>query len=171
MSQLGFLFDQRYCIGCQACQTACQVRNSSPVGVSLRRAVSFEDVPEGPFMTLSCNHCVSPACVEACPQGAISKDGTTGIVDIDRELCIGCGTCASVCPYGAPTVDEVTHVALKCDFCRDLIEAGEAPACVRACPVKVLTYGELEDLDRAGSSEAPGFSSGDTEPAIRFVTA
>lgn len=169
MSQLGFLFDQRYCIGCQGCQTACQVKNSTPIGVSLRHAVSFEVIPQGPFMTMSCNHCEEPACFGACTQGAISKDAENGIVLVDKEKCIGCGACAIACPYEAPVVDKETSKALKCDFCKDRIDAGELPACVRACPVKVLTFGPLDELDKTGVTEAPGFVLEDTKPSIRFV--
>lgn len=171
MTQYGFLFDQRYCIGCQACQTACQVRNASPVGTSLRHAVSFEDVPEGPFMTVSCNHCESPACVANCPTGAMEKDDETGIVSVDKEVCIGCGTCANTCPYGAPVIDKEAAVSTKCDLCADRLADGELPACVNACPVKVLTHGDLAELDKQGVKEAPGFTVEATNPAIRFVTA
>lgn len=171
MTQLGFLFDQRYCIGCQGCQTACQVKNASPVGLSLRHAVSFEDVPEGPFMTISCNHCEEPACFGACTQGAIAKDPDTGIVTIDAEKCNGCGDCVEACPYGAPAIDSETGKADKCDFCKDRIDEGELPACVRACPVKVLTYGPLDEIGKQGVEEAPGFILEDTKPAIRFVVA
>lgn len=171
MTQYGFLFDQRHCIGCQACQTACQVRNASPVGTSLRHAVSFEDVPEGPFMTVSCNHCESPACVANCPTGAMEKDDETGIVSVDKEVCIGCGTCANTCPYGAPVIDKEAAVSTKCDLCADRLADGEPPACVNACPVKVLTHGDLAELDKQGVKEAPGFTVEATNPAIRFVTA
>lgn len=169
MSQLGFLVDQRYCIGCQACQTACQVKNATPVGISLRHAVSFEDIPQGPFVTVSCNHCEEPACFGACSQGAISKDPETGIVLIDAEKCNGCKACVEACPYDAPVIDPATSKALKCDFCKDRLDAGELPACVRACPVTILTYGALDELDKSGVKEAPGFVLEDTKPAIRFI--
>lgn len=172
MSQLAFLLDQRYCIGCQACQTACQVRNDSPVGISLRHAVSFEDTPEGPFVSTGCNHCEKPACVANCPTGAMTKDPDTGIVWSDKEVCIGCGTCAQSCPYSAPATQEGVPTVMKCDFCKDRLENGEEPACVRACPVKVLTYGTLEDIEaQGGKPEAPGFTVEDTEPCVRFLTA
>lgn len=169
MSQLGFLFDQRYCIGCQGCQTACQVKNNTPVGISLRHAISFEDVPQGPFLTISCNHCETPACFAACKQGAIEKDSETGIVSINADKCNGCGDCVTACPYDAPVIDSSSSKALKCDFCKDRIGSDELPACVRACPVKVLTHGPLVELDKTGVKEASGFVADETKPSIRFV--
>ena len=47
--QLGFLLDQRYCIGCQGCETACQARNNSDATESLRVAESFEIIDQGPY--------------------------------------------------------------------------------------------------------------------------
>jgi anaerobic dimethyl sulfoxide reductase subunit B (iron-sulfur subunit) len=34
----------------------------------------------------------------------------------------------------------------KCDFCSDYLEEGKPPACVAACPMRGLDFGELEDL-------------------------
>jgi succinate dehydrogenase/fumarate reductase flavoprotein subunit len=39
-------------------------------------------------------------CREECPAGAIYR--REGIMKIDAEKCVGCGTCASVCNLGAP---------------------------------------------------------------------
>ena len=35
----------------------------------------------------------------------------------------------------------------KCTFCADNIDAGLAPACVAACPMRALDYGEREVLE------------------------
>jgi len=39
------------------------------------------------------------ACIEACSTGAIAPDGDH--VKVDPHLCMGCGTCSTVCPSGA----------------------------------------------------------------------
>jgi heterodisulfide reductase subunit A len=51
------------------------------------------------------------------------------IASVNERLCAGCGLCVEVCPYGARSIDEDTHVALVnaalCQGCG---------ACVTACP-------------------------------------
>ena len=167
--QLGFLLDQRYCIGCQGCQTACQARNYSEPGEFLRKADSFELVDKDTYISVSCNHCEKPACLEGCPVEAISKDPDTGIVITDYKMCIGCKNCIKVCPYDAPTYNAQAIKSRKCDFCKDRQEAGEQPACVEACPMKVLTYGDLAELDKLGVKEGIGFKVEATNPSIRFI--
>ena len=34
----------------------------------------------------------------------------------------------------------------KCDFCVDVVEQGEAPYCVAACPMRAMDFGELDEL-------------------------
>jgi len=168
-NQLGFLLDQRYCIGCQGCQTACQARNYSDPTEFLRVADSFELKDGGPYLTSACNHCEIPVCAQGCPVGAITKDEKTGIVKTDYEVCVGCKKCTKVCPYGAPKFNQNTHKSHKCDFCQDRLEAGEKPACVEACPVKVLTFGELSELDKVGVANGHGFTVHETNPSVRFI--
>jgi len=50
----------------------------------------------------SCRGCISQRCIKNCPKQAISKD-KRGRAVIDSEICIECGRCAKVCPYGAIT--------------------------------------------------------------------
>ena len=81
-----------------------------------------------------------------CPQGAIEKDADTGAVRSDPEKCIGCGTCANACPYGAPKVDTEIMKSVKCDMCADKVAAGEKPVCVEACPLRALDFGDIDEL-------------------------
>lgn len=49
---------------------------------------------------ISCGTCIfCDKCVEACPQGAITRNGE--IFTIDSELCTACYTCVNICPRGA----------------------------------------------------------------------
>ena len=90
MTQMGFLFDQKYCIGCQTCQHACRARHGIEPGTYPRKAESSQIKVVGPFVSVACNHCDNPACVEVCPTGAVFKRAEDGIVLHDPEVCIGC---------------------------------------------------------------------------------
>ena len=75
-----------------------------------------------------------------CPTGASYKRVDDGIVLVNEDHCIGCGLCASACPYGAREMDPVEQVMKKCTLCVDRIynenlpEEDRVPACVRTCP-------------------------------------
>ena len=170
MTQMGFLFDQKYCIGCQTCQHACRVRHEVEPGVYPRAAESSQIEVVGPFLSLSCNHCDNPACTEVCPMGALTKREEDGIVVHDAELCIGCLSCQAACPYDAPQLNTLTDKMVKCDMCAARQDRGDTPACVLACPVKVLTIGTIEDLEAAGGvAEGDHFEVAATGPNIRFI--
>lgn len=169
MSQMGFLLDQKYCIGCQTCQAACRARHGLTPGVYPRKATSSQIELTGPYISLACNHCTNPACADVCPTGAVQKRDD-GIVVHDTEICIGCYSCEKACPYGAPLENDLNDRMVKCDMCAARLDRGENPACVDACPVKVLTVGVVEDLEaQGGVPEGAGFTVEPTGPNMRFI--
>ena len=97
------------------------------------------------YTSVACNHCEDPICVRVCPTQAMHK-GTNGIVGIDPTVCIGCRYCEWACPYGAPQFSADKGVMTKCNFCQDFLEQGRDPACVAACPSRVLDFGEIDEL-------------------------
>ncbi|TXY23662.1 cytochrome c nitrite reductase Fe-S protein [Vibrio mimicus] len=143
--------DETACIGCTACTEACREVNKVPEGVS--RLEIIRSAPQGEFPNVdyrftrkSCQHCENPPCVYVCPTGAAYKDEATGIVDVHKERCVGCGYCLAACPYQVRFFHPVTHSADKCNFCRDTnLAKGKQPACVESCPTKALTFGDLND--------------------------
>lgn len=154
MPTYGFVYDQTRCIGCNACQMACKDGHDLELGLFFRRAVTAEYTDadgQRRYMHYSggCNHCENPACMAHCPTGAMHRqsDGTVGH---DAGLCIGCGTCVWVCPYGAPKLSAKTGRAQKCDACYDRRQAGREPLCVEACLTHCL---QLRDLDTMTEEE------------------
>jgi molybdopterin-containing oxidoreductase family iron-sulfur binding subunit len=116
-------------------------------------------------------HCEEPSCLEVCPTGATVQDAS-GIVEVEKEKCIGCNYCKMACPYGARymveewesyfpkgapisdyekyaearfTEERGVGVNTKCDFCKERIPTGNLPACVKACPANARTFGDLDD--------------------------
>ena len=143
---LGFVLDQGACIGCHACTVACKAENDVPLG-AFRTWVKW--VEHGTFpdtrrsaAVLRCNHCADAPCIEICPTTALHKR-PDGIVDLDRDRCIGCASCLQACPYDAIHIDEREGTAAKCHLCAHRLEVGLAPACVSVCPeqaIKVVDY-------------------------------
>jgi Fe-S-cluster-containing dehydrogenase component len=146
--QLGFLIDHRRCIGCHACTVACKAENDVPVG-SFRTWVKYQEKGRFPairrhFAVLRCNHCTSAPCVTICPVNALEKR-KDGIVDLDRDACIGCRACMQGCPYDAIYLNEDSGAAEKCHYCAHRVEKGLEPACVVVCPVEAIVSGDLHD--------------------------
>lgn len=144
----GFLIDNRKCIGCHACSTACKQENEVPLGVN-RTWVKYTEKGTFPdtrryFQVTRCNHCANPPCVYICPTAAMFQRAD-GIVEFDNSLCIGCKACLQACPYDAIYIDPETHTAAKCHYCAHRTEIGMEPACVVVCPEHAILAGDLDD--------------------------
>lgn len=144
----GFIIDNRKCIGCHACTTACKSEHQVPVGVN-RTWVKQVEKGEFPhtrrlFSVMRCNHCTDAPCVEICPVEALffREDG---IVDFDKNRCIGCKSCMQACPYDALYIDPENHTAAKCNYCAHRIDLGLEPACVNVCPEHAIISGDMDD--------------------------
>jgi Fe-S-cluster-containing dehydrogenase component/formate-dependent nitrite reductase membrane component NrfD len=144
----GFVIDQTRCIGCHACTVACKEENRVPLG-TFRTWVKYVEKGEFPntrrhFAVLRCNHCDNAPCVTICPTVALYRR-SDGIVDFDRDRCIGCKSCMQACPYDALYIDPETQTAAKCNFCAHRVERGLEPACVIVCPERAILTGDLDD--------------------------
>lgn len=160
--QYGFVLDQRRCIGCHACTVACKSENEVPIG-DFRTWVKYTEVGAFPavrrhFAVLRCNQCTAAPCVTICPVTALSKR-PDGIVDLDKDVCIGCKACMQACPYDALYLNEETGGAEKCHFCAHRVEQGLKPACEVVCPETAIISGDLHDPQSPVSrilAEVPG---------------
>ena len=97
------------------------------------------------YLPRICNHCTHPACLEACPRGAIYKRAEDGIVLINDKQCKGFRFCMEACPYKRIYYNHVRDVGQKCIFCFPRVEKGVAPACARQCPGRLRFVGYLDD--------------------------
>lgn len=136
-------FDANKCVACHACVVSCKTWRNLALGVRYRRV---EKIWSGDFpkttlshVVVACQHCLEPACLAACPAGAISKEAKTGRVLADSEKCIGCRACADACPYGVPQFSAEGETMQKCDLCLTRINpVKEQPPCVKTCPTQAL---------------------------------
>lgn len=173
MPRWGMVFDLKRCIGCNACSIACKQENTLPDGVFFTKTLSHE-FGEFPnvgrvYLPTICNHCADAPCERVCPTGATyTRDD--GIVMVDADKCIGCGSCAVACPYDQRTKVEaevlerglfdgrgltpfeqqgysrfVPGTMIKCDFCHERVDGGLDPACVATCPTDARIFGDLDD--------------------------
>ena len=146
----GFIIDNRKCIGCHACTTACKSEHDVAVGVN-RTYVKQVEKGEFPdtrriFSVMRCNHCTDAPCVEICPTEALFTR-EDGIVDFDNNRCIGCKSCMQACPYDALYIDPDTHTAAKCNYCAHRVDVGREPACVTVCPEHAIIAGDMENAN------------------------
>ncbi|HEX8722404.1 MAG TPA: cyclic nucleotide-binding domain-containing protein [Pyrinomonadaceae bacterium] len=102
------VMDMDKCVRCGNCSMAChQVHGQSRLlrrGIHIERPKDYGGVSGEKVLVPSvCMHCQDPECLTGCPTGAIGRFGN-GQIDIDPKTCIGCGDCATQCPYNAITM-------------------------------------------------------------------
>jgi len=160
-SQGYLLVDMKKCQGCITCMLTCSLVHEGVANPSLARI----QIMQNPFLSFpediviaQCRQCVEPACVEACPMGALQADAAHGYVRmVDQEKCIGCGLCVQACPFTPSRTllaDEDNDGSLKsrkCDLCVDTPyhcpATGGGPngkqACVEACPFNAIKFTKI----------------------------
>ena len=158
--------DTTTCIGCKACEVACQEWNDlKPVATA--QVGTYQTLPtlhpeywnlirfnerdfDGGIVWLmrkdQCMHCEEPGCLEACPAPGAIVQYANGIVDVNADQCIGCKYCETGCPFDVPRFSATTGKMAKCTLCVDRVSVGLEPACIKACPTGCLHFGTKEDM-------------------------
>ncbi|WP_456392913.1 DmsC/YnfH family molybdoenzyme membrane anchor subunit, partial [Nitratifractor sp.] len=176
--QYRFHFDMTACVGCHCCEVACNEQNGNPAEIKWRRVGEMETghFPDTLqlFNSMSCNHCIDPACLNGCPTESYIKLDN-GIVFHQDEECIGCQYCTWNCPYEVPIFHPERGIVTKCHMCVDKLEAGQTPACVQACPagaieIEVVDTQEWIRNDMAKEGVAPHLPDVSiTQPTTRYT--
>jgi len=163
--------DTSTCIGCKACEVACQEWNDLPT-VPSRQSGTYQTLPslhaefwnlirfdevevDGQLSWLmrkdQCMHCADPGCLRACPAPGAIVQYSNGIVDVNPDQCIGCGLCETGCPFNVPRFSARSGKMSKCTLCLDRTSVGLEPACVKACPTGCLHFGTKEAMVSLGN--------------------
>ena len=134
--------NSKRCIGCHSCEIHCKVNKGLGPGpilceISREPLRMIKGFPKTISHFRSCHHCEDPLCVSICPTDAMKKRAD-GIVYIEEQKCIGCMSCAEICPWDSPQFNPDTKKAVKCDYCMDRIDKGLKPACVTLCTAHAL---------------------------------
>jgi CRP-like cAMP-binding protein/NAD-dependent dihydropyrimidine dehydrogenase PreA subunit/ferredoxin len=157
------ILDLERCTRCDMCVRACADAHQ---GVSrlIREGLRFDKY----LVATSCRQCRDPLCMVGCPVGSIRRRNSLEV--IIEDWCIGCGLCASNCPYGninmhpfpvelddpnypGRRMASVKVKATSCDLCLD----HEEPSCVYACPHDAAhRVNPLEFFTNASASETRG---------------
>jgi Fe-S-cluster-containing dehydrogenase component/DMSO reductase anchor subunit len=179
--QYAFAVDLDACTGCKACVSACHSLNGLDEDETWRSVGLLhggtEAEPYQQVVTTACHHCADPACLNGCPVLAYEKDVDTGIVRHLDDQCIGCQYCVLKCPYDVPKYSARRGIVRKCDMCHGRLAAGEAPACVQACPSGAISIQLVAKTDIERISAAPGeqmlpgaFASSYTKPTTTYIS-
>ncbi|MEM9588220.1 MAG: cyclic nucleotide-binding domain-containing protein [Planctomycetota bacterium] len=149
------VIDLHRCTRCDDCVKACASTHDGNPRFA-RQGASHERLQ----FVQACMQCTDPVCMIGCPTGAIVRDEASGVVQIHESICVGCGVCASACPYenihmaevfdasGRPFTDAKSGKpitkATKCDMCQS---SPSGPACVSACPHDALVRIDLSESE------------------------
>jgi len=149
------------CLACRSCELACAKAHAGFDDIVAAVLAGAHMVPRVRLVAagqkgvpIQCQHCEDAPCVAVCPSGALYRDEGTGRVLGRSGRCIGCKACVVVCPFGAAEWDRVSRSVVKCDFCADIIAAGEDPRCVTACPTRARRVISVEDLSNRRQKDA-----------------
>ncbi|MEP7132755.1 MAG: formate dehydrogenase subunit beta [Acidobacteriota bacterium] len=166
MQNVSKYVDTTTCIGCKACEVACQEWNDL-LPVATEQVGTYQTLPtlhpeywnlirfnerdhDGGIIWLmrkdQCMHCEEPGCLAACPAPGAIVQYANGIVDVNPDQCIGCQYCETGCPFDVPRFHATTGKMAKCTLCVDRVSVGLEPACVKACPTGCLHFGTKDDM-------------------------
>ncbi len=179
------VIDLDRCSGCDTCVAACKHENNIDLGVKFSRVTAvgptgtFPDI-EMYWLPMQCQQCANPGCIEVCPTGASYRDEETGVVLINAEDCIGCGSCLTGCPYGVRSLNPNTNVVEKCTLCSHKVhdELGWEPACVHNCCCGARYFGDLDDPESSVSKAVAAageenchkiYDPGSLEPSTIYI--
>ena len=174
--------DTTTCIGCKACEVACQEWNDL-LPVATQQVGTYQTLPtldagywnlirfnerdfDGGLVWLmrkdQCMHCDEPGCLAACPAPGAIVQYDNGIVDVNPDNCIGCKYCETGCPFDVPRFSQTTGKMSKCTLCIDRVTVGLEPACIKSCPTGCLHFGTKVEMlqladTRVAQLKANGF--------------
>ncbi|HTO61667.1 MAG TPA: 4Fe-4S dicluster domain-containing protein [Bradyrhizobium sp.] len=122
------------CTGCRNCELACSMSHEGAFRLQATSVHVYTWEREGFSVPMMCQQCSDAPCVKVCTPNALTRDATTGLVNLNHAKCIGCKMCVQACPFGNAVWDEAANKIHKCDTC------GGDPQCAKFCPSHALEW-------------------------------
>jgi Fe-S-cluster-containing hydrogenase component 2 len=122
--------DPAKCTGAMKCAPACAKQIFKKEGEEYS-AIRVAKV-DGKWQFTICDQCGE--CILVCPTKALQRN-KAGIVQVKKDLCVGCFMCMGFCPHAAMFRAPKAVEPFKCLSCN---------ACVKACPSGALKLVELD---------------------------
>jgi Fe-S-cluster-containing hydrogenase component 2 len=124
------------CSGCKECSIACSLGKFGECNPKKAAVSVIRDEFERFEYPIICMQCEDALCLKFCPQNAYYKESTPAgeVIKYNKDKCIKCRFCATICPHCAITV--LDNEVVKCDLCDD------NPKCVKVCSTGALKYEE-----------------------------
>lgn len=122
--------DDSKCIQCGACESICSktyFKEDNPEKSCIQ--INKEGSPE----INVCNQCGE--CIDICPVMAIKRD-KSGVVRIDKKICVGCFMCVGFCPQLSMRQHDDYIEPFKCIACG---------LCAKECPTGAIYIAERSD--------------------------
>jgi len=135
------VFYPEKCTGCAICTVACVIEHADKNVLDFKTSRIRIRVDKQKIIQVAnvCVQCEEAYCVSACPVGALSRDEVLGIIKVNKDLCVSCGSCVEACPYKGIILSHVDAKPIICDLC-----SGN-PQCVKWCPFNALEYVDINE--------------------------
>lgn len=118
--------NEKECTLCGACETTCSTFYFKEDNRK-KSAIQIEQLPNNAGAAIHvCNQCGD--CIAVCPVLAIKRT-KSGVVVINKKICIGCFNCVGVCPTGTMFWHEELTEPFKCIACS---------RCTKECPTEAI---------------------------------
>lgn len=118
----------QFCASCSTCMAICSARAWGESNPALSAIKVIQDRINGEIVINTCQQCLAPSCMQACPIEAIYINQRTGARIIDQSKCDGCRLCQYACPLDVIVYNPKTNTCFKCDLCEG------HPMCIANCP-------------------------------------
>jgi Fe-S-cluster-containing dehydrogenase component len=122
----------------------CSLFHEDCSNIGLARLIVTKDMSRFDFRIDICKHCSNPKCLADCPADAIGLD-ERGVVIIDDQKCIRCGSCRENCPFDAIFYNRKVDRYVKCDLCAGRVDG---PLCVQLCPAGALQLAGIKSVKK-----------------------